>query len=568
MCKITLSVYMALFIFCYIILPIDLRAEAIVADHNACAAFDLIPDSIIEDIGTNYNIYYVHTSHGSQIMTGISEVYDENNFYDPPYFHEVGDDLGHNGDTSWAPGTRSYLDSHPDCNMAMFSWCGGCSDNTEGGINIYLAKMEELEADYPDVTFIYMTGHLDGTGPSGNLYARNNQIRDYCIANDKILFDFADIESFDPDGIYYPDETDYCNWCTVWCATHTCPECGCAHSQCFNCYLKGKAWWWMMARISGWNESEFECGDTNGDGNLNISDANWISGYLFRGYPAPYGDGDVDLCGSINVSDIVYMIAYIFGGGPPPCLGSVTCELPTGDNAIILDCPVVAYGNTGDSVAIPVYLRSDTDLAGFSCAFHFDSDDIAVSSVDITGSVIDPSWGVFQYNAFPDFSSDFGKVFLGWYYIPPGTTPIPVQDSGLLFTMWVQVPIGTTAETADIDTTSSFNTNPDIEFILSPVGGGSIRPQYHDCGTADIDIIYIDYICADANRDFEVNVSDAVWIINYVFAGGDPPYPMAAGDTNCDGGVNVADAVWIVNYIFAGGYDPCDTDGDGEPDCQ
>jgi hypothetical protein len=227
--------------------------DAIIADHTVVAEFSSIPPATIQAIGDNYNIYYVHTSHGSQIMTGIDMVYDEDNSYDPPYFHEVGDDLGHNGDTSWVPATRIYLDAHSECNMAMFSWCGGASDNTEEGINIYLAAMEGLEADYPAVIFIYMTGHLDGGGPDGNLYLRNNQIRDYCIAHDKILFDFADIESYDPDGAYYPDESDYCNWCYDWCAVHTCPTCGgCAHSHCFNCYLKGKAWWWMMARISGW----------------------------------------------------------------------------------------------------------------------------------------------------------------------------------------------------------------------------------------------------------------------------------------------------------------------------
>ena len=39
------------------------------------------------------------------------------------------------------------------------------------------------------------------------------------------------------------------------------------------------------------------------------------------------------------------------------------------------------------------------------------------------------------------------------------------------------------------------------------------------------------------------------------------------GDVNCDVTCNVADAVWIINYVFAGGYNPCDTDGDGNPDC-
>jgi len=137
--------------------------------------------------------------------------------------------------------------------VVVWSWCGGCSDNTEAGIAAYLAAMTQLELDYPQVAFVYMTGHLDGTGPDGNLYRSNEQIRAYCQAEDKLLFDFADIESWDPAGVYYPDETDACAWCTDWCAVEPCPDCGgCAHSHCFNCYLKGKGFWWLLARVSGW----------------------------------------------------------------------------------------------------------------------------------------------------------------------------------------------------------------------------------------------------------------------------------------------------------------------------
>jgi hypothetical protein len=43
---------------------------------------------------------------------------------------------------------------------------------------------------------------------------------------------------------------------------------------------------------------------------------------------------------------------------------------------------------------------------------------------------------------------------------------------------------------------------------------------------------------------------------------------MAAGDVNCDGTCNnVSDAVRIIYYVFVGGNNPCDTDGDGAPDC-
>jgi hypothetical protein len=32
------------------------------------------------------------------------------------------------------------------------------------------------------------------------------------------------------------------------------------------------------------------------------------------------------------------------------------------------------------------------------------------------------------------------------------------------------------------------------------------------------------FVCGDANGDASVNVSDAVYIINYVFVGGDPTH--------------------------------------------
>jgi len=86
----------------------------------------------------------------------------------------------------------------------------------------------------------------------------------------------------------------------------------------------------------------------------------------------------------------------------------------------------------------------------------------------------------------------------------------------------------------------------------------------------DIEIISIyesPYLCGDANSDKVADVSDAVSIINYVFVGGNPPQPYQAGDANCDGPVDVSDAVWIISYVFTGGNRPCDTNGDGQPDC-
>ncbi len=115
------------------------------------------------------------------------------------------------------------------------------------------------------------------------------------------------------------------------------------------------------------------------------------------------------------------------------------------------------------------------------------------------------------------------------------------------------------------------NTSFDSDISLS----GTVGQAVFGSGNSEAHVIHSGfrqtfspyYICGDANSDVTVNVSDAVWIINYVFIGGEPPEPYKSGNPNCDESVNISDAVWIINYVFMGGKEPCDTDGDGIPDC-
>jgi len=78
---------------------------------------------------------------------------------------------------------------------------------------------------------------------------------------------------------------------------------------------------------------------------------------------------------------------------------------------------------------------------------------------------------------------------------------------------------------------------------------------------------FILYKCGDASGDGSINVSDAVYIINFAFSGGEAPDPYVSGDVNCDETVNISDAVYIINYAFSGGNFPCDVNGDSIPDC-
>jgi hypothetical protein len=65
----------------------------------------------------------------------------------------------------------------------------------------------------------------------------------------------------------------------------------------------------------------FLCGDTNGDGVINIADALYLIAYVMGAGqpPNPLSVGDCDCNATVNISDVVYLLNYVFAGGPAPC---------------------------------------------------------------------------------------------------------------------------------------------------------------------------------------------------------------------------------------------------------
>jgi hypothetical protein len=65
--------------------------------------------------------------------------------------------------------------------------------------------------------------------------------------------------------------------------------------------------------------------------------------------------------------------------------------------------------------------------------------------------------------------------------------------------------------------------------------------------------------CGDFDVSGDVDIADAVLMVNYIFGGGPAPADLRHGDVDCDLEPSIADAVYLVLYIFSGGLAPCAT---------
>lgn len=279
------------------------RTKPLIIDHT-CEKLSEIPMNWIDSVQANQKWHYAHTSHGSQLTTGLQRIEDSNSDYSQARGSsflptEAGAFCifdGQESDTYITPEeywrsesgmneTRDVLNDNPTITVSQWSWCTQLNSYSEADVVGYLDSISTLEAEFPNVTFVYMTGNAQATGSGGyNRYLRNEQIRQYCRDHNKVLYDFADLDAW-----WYNSNTGQWEQNTYDYEGHTVPvenehfngsESG--HTTYESCEQKGRAVWWLMARLSGWEDV------TSALSGRSVSPMNFE---LMQNYPNPFGEG-------------------------------------------------------------------------------------------------------------------------------------------------------------------------------------------------------------------------------------------------------------------------------------
>ena len=251
---------------------VTVQAQPIVVDHT-CTDLAAIPASVIEQVRAGRKVHYAHTSHGSQIVIGMELI--ETATYAVEFgYRELPDAPGvlcvfdgQEGDDYVTPdlywqtaqglnNTRAVLNHNPTLTNSMWGWCTQLDYYSAAAVQQYLDAISQLESEYPGVVFVYYTGNAQATGGEGyNRHQRNQQIRQYCQLHNKVLFDFADLDAW-----WYNTASGAWEQSTYTYNAQPIPvehaqfhgDNG-GHTNDASCIQKARAWWWLLARLQGWN---------------------------------------------------------------------------------------------------------------------------------------------------------------------------------------------------------------------------------------------------------------------------------------------------------------------------
>ncbi len=130
----------------------------------------------------------------------------------------------------------------------------------------------------------------------------------------------------------------------------------------------------------------------------------------------------------------------------------------------------------------------------------------------------------------------------------------------------------------EVEAGAEFSVHALMRPVCDAIGSGSaevIASARVTC-TLEVEVDGPLFRRGDPNGDGDVDLSDPVFILNYLFTGGDRPDCLEAANANGSSGIDIGDAIFLLGYQFGGGPPPpapgpheCGVDpDDADVDCE
>jgi hypothetical protein len=198
-------------------------------------------------------------------------------------------------------------------------------------------------------------------------------------------------------------------------------------------------------------------------------------------------------------------------------------------------------------------LQSGTVIEG-NAMIYFDYMPGVPCSVSVTVDALNPMSQV--DSVIRVAFSDTYEVFWSGYDPTPGSSGIMSYSiyfsmDGGLDSLWLADTSWFEEDT--LQTSATFVGQPGHYYCFSSIAMDRVWNIEEPPGAPDA---CLPFLRGDANADWKVDVTDVVYLINYLFINGPPPNPVERADCNCDHLVNVTDVVYLINFLFINGPPP------------